>query len=154
MLLGANVIPHVRSTLAGGIKAHLAKVEIVRQGTEWRLKLPVTVIKSCENSGEILIRPRTFFTLDTQKNCRAVFKFLDAALFVKRAKQPPILLLTHKNALDKVPARYNLTRIVLETFPYSNVSQSCGKIMSTSDTSRSAYFFRGQKVIILGDRCL
>jgi hypothetical protein len=143
MLLGANVIPHVRSTLVGGIEAHLAKGEIVPQGTEWRLKLPVTVIKSCETSGEILLRPRMIFTLDTQNNWRAVFKFLDAALFVKRVKQPLTLLLTHTNALDKVPSRYNLTRIVLETFPYSSGSQSCGKIMSSWETSRSDYYSRG-----------
>ena len=30
-----------------------AKGGNVRQDTEWRLKLPVTVIKSCETSGEI-----------------------------------------------------------------------------------------------------
>jgi len=53
MLLGANVTPPIRSTLVGGIEKNRAKGGNVRQDTEWRLKFPVTVIKSCETSGEI-----------------------------------------------------------------------------------------------------
>ena len=53
MLLGANVTPPIWSTLVGGNETNTAKGGIVRQDTEWRLKLPVIVIKSCETSGEI-----------------------------------------------------------------------------------------------------
>jgi len=53
MLLGANVTPPLRSTLVGGMETNRAKGGNVRQDTEWRLKLPVTVIKSCETSGDI-----------------------------------------------------------------------------------------------------
>jgi len=52
MLLGANITPPIRSTLFGGIETEI-KGGNVRQDTEWRLKLPVTVTKSCETSGEI-----------------------------------------------------------------------------------------------------
>jgi hypothetical protein len=41
------------------------------------------------------------------------FKILVAALFVKRMKSPPTLLLARMNALDKVRLRYIVTRIVL-----------------------------------------
>jgi len=51
MLLGANVTPPNRITLVGGIETNRAKGGNVRQDTEWRLKLPVTVIKSCETLG-------------------------------------------------------------------------------------------------------
>ena len=53
MLLGANVTPRIWSTLVSGIETNRAKGGNVRQDTEWRLKFPVTVIKSCETSGEI-----------------------------------------------------------------------------------------------------
>jgi hypothetical protein len=52
-----------------------------------------------------------------------LFEFLVAALFVKRVKLPPALLLAHVNALDKVPARYIVTRMELETFAFSFGSQ-------------------------------
>ena len=51
MLLGANVTPPNRITLVGGIETNRAKGGNVRKDTEWRLKLPVTVIKSCETLG-------------------------------------------------------------------------------------------------------
>ena len=53
MLLGANVTPPIRSTLVDGIETNRAKGGNVRKDTEWRLKFPVTVIKSCETLGEI-----------------------------------------------------------------------------------------------------
>ena len=51
MLLGANVTPPNRITLVGGIETNRAKVGYVGQDTEWRLKLPVSIIKQCETLG-------------------------------------------------------------------------------------------------------
>jgi len=52
MVLSAYVNPPIRSTLVDGIETNKAKGGNVRQDKEWRLKLPVTVIKQGETSGE------------------------------------------------------------------------------------------------------
>jgi hypothetical protein len=66
MLLGVNVTPPLRSTLVGGIETNRAKFGNVLQDTEWRLNLPVTVIKSCETSGEIY-KGKDFFNFSHPK---------------------------------------------------------------------------------------
>ena len=65
-----------------------------------------------------------FYLLGSAVDSKAVFKFLDVTLFVKHVKPSPSLLLAHTNALEKVNARYDVTRVVLKTFTFSSGSKS------------------------------
>jgi hypothetical protein len=53
------------------------------------------------------------------------FKFLDAQLLVRRVKANPAILSTHNTALSQgVLARYNITRVELNTFTFCSGSRS------------------------------
>jgi hypothetical protein len=65
-----------------------------------------------------------FYVLSTKSDAKAVFKFLDATLYVNRVKPTPSIQLAHAMALEKVNVRYDMTRVALKTFTFAAGSKS------------------------------
>jgi hypothetical protein len=62
--------------------------------------------------------------MNTSADSKTDFKFLEAKLLVRRIKASPRILLAYNVTLEKGLARYNLTRVELNTFTFSGGSQS------------------------------
>lgn len=68
--------------------------------------------------------PSSFYLLSAKSDAKAVFKISDASLFVRHVKPSPPIYLAHNAALEKVNARYDVTRVDLKTFTFSAGAQS------------------------------
>ena len=62
--------------------------------------------------------------MSTKAGTATVFKFLDAPLHVRHVKPSPTIQLAHAKTLDKVNARYDMTRLALKTFTFGAGSKS------------------------------
>jgi hypothetical protein len=60
----------------------------------------------------------SFYLMNANADCKTMFKFLDAKLFVKRIRANPQIPLAHQAALKTELARYNMTRVELKTFTF------------------------------------
>ena len=65
-----------------------------------------------------------FYLLSHKADAKAIFKFTDAALFVRHVKPNPSIFIAHSRALQKVNARYDVTKVALKTFTFSAGSKS------------------------------
>ena len=66
-----------------------------------------------------------FYFMNKDTNSKFVFKVLVGQLLVKRLIPNPTYLIAHNTALHEgAIAKYNLTRVKLNTFTFSNGSQS------------------------------
>jgi len=63
-----------------------------------------------------------FYLLVPKNDTKQSSKFVDAT-YVQRVMPSPAVLLSHMKCLSKVPAQYDLTRLVLKTFTFSSGSQ-------------------------------
>jgi hypothetical protein len=89
-------------------------------------------------------RPRIFLHLASQKQFESRFQIsLFGVIRRKSEAHPPPILLAHMNNLEKVPARYIGTRIVLKHLRILPDPSSFRMILSSLEPSRSAYFSRG-----------
>jgi len=69
--------------------------------------------------------PPSFCLINKSVDSKTVFKFLDPQLLVRRVRPNPATLLAHNSTLIKGSlARYNLTRVELTTFTFSDRSKS------------------------------
>lgn len=59
-----------------------------------------------------------FYILSESADSKARFQFLDAALYVKKVKPAPSILMSHMKALEKVNARYDITRVDVRSFTF------------------------------------
>jgi hypothetical protein len=59
-----------------------------------------------------------FYVMSAKADTEAVFRFLDATLHVRHVKPSPTIQLAHTRALEKVNARYDMTRVALKTFTF------------------------------------
>jgi hypothetical protein len=64
-----------------------------------------------------------FYVLSSKRHKGIVFKFVEVTLYVRHVKSSPTIWLT-LNALEKVNARYNLSRAALKTFSFWTGSKS------------------------------
>ena len=72
-----------------------------------------------------LTKARSELYLSKEADSKVVFKLLDAQLFVKRVRPNPAYLIAHNTALQAgAIAKYNMTRVELETFTFSSRSLS------------------------------
>jgi len=84
--------------------------EALNRGYQARRKLPY-------KNGEIemfTISNSDFYVISTKADTGAIYKFLDATLHVKHVKPSPTIPLAHAKALEKVNARYDMTRVSLK----------------------------------------
>ena len=65
-----------------------------------------------------------FYLLSTKDDAKAVFKFSDAALYVRHVKPNPSLFIAHTQTLKKANARYDITKVALKTFTFSSGTRS------------------------------
>ena len=67
----------------------------------------------------------SFYLMNKTADSKTHFKFLDAQLIVKRVKPHPNILIAHHTTLEKkFFARYNFTRVELQSFTFSSRSKS------------------------------
>ena len=68
---------------------------------------------------------RAFYLMSKAEDSKAVFKFLDAQVLVKRVTPNHAYLIAHSTALQAgTIANYNLNRVELKTFTFASGSQS------------------------------
>jgi len=66
-----------------------------------------------------------FYLMNANADSKAIFKFPDAELIVRRIRPSSKIYYAHTEALSKgCIARYNLTRVELKTFTYAGVPQA------------------------------
>jgi hypothetical protein len=65
-----------------------------------------------------------FYVLSTKVGTWAIFRFLDATLHVTHVKPSLTIQLAQTKALEKVNARYDITRAVLKAFTFGAGSKS------------------------------
>jgi hypothetical protein len=65
-----------------------------------------------------------FYILSTKTEKGAVFRFIDATLHVGHVKPSSAVELAHAKALERVNARYDMTRVALNTFTFGAGSKS------------------------------
>jgi hypothetical protein len=68
---------------------------------------------------------REFHLINKDANSKVVFKILDAQLLVKRVKPIPAYLIAHTKAVQtRAIAKYNLSRVDVNSFTFASGSQS------------------------------
>ena len=65
-----------------------------------------------------------FYLLSTQADAYAVFKFTDAALYVRHVKPNPSILIAHAQALKKANARYDVRKVAQKTLTFGSGSKT------------------------------
>ena len=64
---------------------------------------------------------RSYYLMNKTADSNTTFKFLDAYLLARRMQPNPAILSAHSKSLSKgVLARYNLKRVELKTFTFSD----------------------------------
>ena len=64
-----------------------------------------------------------FYLLNTNTDEKAVFKFTDAALYMRHVKPNPSLLIAHTQALKETTSRYDVTKVALKTVTFGSGSK-------------------------------
>lgn len=68
---------------------------------------------------------REFYLMSEKDDSKAIFKFLDAALYVRKVKACPTIMLAHVKTLEKGHnAHYPITRVELKTYTFSGGANS------------------------------
>jgi hypothetical protein len=87
--------------------------------------VPLFILYGVKNQIKLTKAKKSFYLFITKADSKVTFKFKEALLYVKRIRPAPSILASHNEALLKgYPARYNFTRVELETFKFAKGSQS------------------------------